>query len=75
MDSIEDFLDLVRDELGIPVATPEAGTAFDELTGWDSVHLLALATALERETGRRLSLPDVLETTSLAELYQLAASR
>jgi acyl carrier protein len=72
---LEAFLDLVRDELGLQVTTPEAAATFDDLTGWDSVHLLALATVLERETGRRLSLPEVLETTNLTELYQLAVGR
>lgn len=72
MDSIEDFLALVRDELGLPVTSADAEASFDEVEGWDSIHLLALATALERVTGRPLSLPEVLETTSLAGLYKLA---
>jgi acyl carrier protein len=72
MDSIEDFVALVRDELGLSLTPSEASQNFDDLPGWDSLHLLVLATALERTTGRRLSLPDVLEADSLASLYALA---
>jgi acyl carrier protein len=75
MDSIEEFVALVRDELGLPLTASDAGRSFDELPGWDSIHLLTLATALERTTGRRLSLPDVLQTSSLESLYTLAVNR
>ncbi|EFC81294.1 acyl carrier protein [Parafrankia sp. EUN1f] len=67
-----EFAVLVRDELGLPVAEEELGSAFDELPGWDSVYLLRLLTVIERETGARVSLPDVLEARSLAEVYTLA---
>jgi acyl carrier protein len=74
VNTIDDFVELVRDELGLAVTTETVGVAFDRLDGWDSVHLLALLTALERATGRRLSLPDVLETSSLAGVYDLAVA-
>ncbi|MDL4815431.1 acyl carrier protein [Actinomadura opuntiae] len=72
--NIDDFVALVRDELGLPVTAADAGRSFDELPGWDSVHLLWLLTTLERETGRPLSLPDVLEAGSLAQLHALAVA-
>ncbi|WP_250282495.1 MULTISPECIES: acyl carrier protein [unclassified Frankia] len=75
MDSIEDLVALVRDELGLPVSTTDTGRELDEIPGWDSVHLLTLATILERTTGQRLSLPDVLEATSLERLYALTTGR
>ncbi|MBT2210867.1 MULTISPECIES: acyl carrier protein [Actinomadura] len=73
MRSIDDFVALVRDELGLPVTSETVGTGFDELPGWDSVHLLALMVVLERETSRPISLPDLLEAPSLAGIYELAA--
>jgi acyl carrier protein len=72
--NIDDFVALVRDELGLPVTAADAGRSFDELPGWDSVHLLWLLTTLERETGRQLSLPDVLEAGSLAQIHALAVA-
>ncbi|MFI5916055.1 acyl carrier protein [Dactylosporangium sp. NPDC051541] len=75
MNAIEDFLELVRDELGLPVTAENAGQRLDELPGWDSVHLLWLLTALERSTGRSVSLPDVLQAGSLADIYALTAIR
>jgi acyl carrier protein len=75
MNAIEDFLMLVRDELGLPVTAENAEQSLDQLPGWDSVHLLWLLTALERSTGRSVSLPDVLQAGSLADIYALAATR
>ncbi|MFC4049299.1 phosphopantetheine-binding protein [Actinomadura syzygii] len=73
MNTIEDFVDLVRDELGLPVTTETIGLGFDQIEGWDSVLLLVLLTTIERETGRRVSLPDVLEAASLEQVYRLVA--
>jgi acyl carrier protein len=70
--TIDDFLVLVRDEIGLPIAPEDADLPFDQVQGWDSVHLLSLLTALERETGRPISLPDVLEAASLREIHTLA---
>lgn len=75
MNTLDDFVELVRDELGLAVTTETVGQTFDQLEGWDSVQLLALLTALERETGRRISLPDVLEAPSLEHVYTLAVAR
>ncbi|MGC0421382.1 acyl carrier protein [Embleya sp. AB8] len=72
--NLDDFVALVRDELGLPVTSETARLAFDQVAGWDSVHLLWLLTALEKHTGRRISLPDVLEATSLEAVYTLAVS-
>jgi len=75
VNTIDDFVGLVRDELGLPVTAETVALTFDQLEGWDSVHLLTLLTVLERETGRRISLPDVLEAASLAHVYGLAVAR
>ncbi|MEN3362551.1 MAG: hypothetical protein V7637_6533 [Mycobacteriales bacterium] len=73
MDSIDDFVTLVREEIGLPVDPADLDRHFDEIPGWDSVHLLRLLTALEKKTGRRISLPAVLEASSLESIYTLAA--
>ncbi len=73
MNSLDEFLAIVRNELGLPIAAEDAGRALDEVPGWDSVHLLWLVTILERTTGRQFSLPALLEATSLEGLYALAA--
>lgn len=69
MESINDLIDLVRDEVGLPVTADDATRDFDQLTGWDSVYLLHLAMVLERETGRPVSLPDLLEARNLNAVY------
>lgn len=72
MNSIDDFLTFIRDGLGLPLTTADAARGLDEIPGWDSVHLLWLLTALEQETGLRVSLPDLLQASSLEEIYLTA---
>lgn len=74
MNTIADFVTLVRDELFLPVTVETVGVEFDRLEGWDSVLLLTLLTVLERETGRRISLPDLLEAPSLRHVYDVAVT-
>lgn len=71
---LDDFLDLVRDETGLPVTAEQTGLDLDQVPGWDSVYLLSLVVALERRTGRQLSMPDVLTATSLRDIYALAVA-
>ena len=42
----------------------------ESVPGWDSIHLLSLLTILERETGRQIALPAVLQATNLDEIYR-----
>ncbi|WP_033434368.1 phosphopantetheine-binding protein [Saccharothrix syringae] len=72
MKTIDDFVALVGDELGLVIDREDVGRHLDEVAGWDSVLLLGLLTALERETGRRVPFADVLEATSLERIYALA---
>ena len=74
MNTIDDLVALVRDELGLPVTVEDAGLEFDRIPGWDSVHLLWLLTTLEERTGRGLSMPDLLEAASLESVYALVAA-
>lgn len=67
--TVDDFVALVRDELGLSVQTADLDRSLDTVAGWDSVHLLTLCSALERATGKRISLPAVLEADSLAGVY------
>jgi len=69
MKSIDDLIGLVRDEIGLPVTSGDATRDFDQLSGWDSVYLLHLAMLLERETGRPVSLPELLDARNLDAVY------
>ncbi|MCM3922995.1 acyl carrier protein [Frankia sp. AiPs1] len=72
MRTVEDFVTLLRDELALPVTADDLGRDLDTVESWDSVHLLALCTILERETGRSLPFAAVLEAPSLDAVYRLA---
>jgi acyl carrier protein len=74
MISKEEFIALLRDDLGIPVSQDDLGLDLDVVPGWDSVHLLWLLTLVERRTGRSFSLPDALEASSLSTLYAVVAA-
>ena len=72
MDSIGDFVTLVREELDLPITAEDACREFDEIPGWDSIHLLWLIAILEQKTGRGISVIDVLEAPNLEYIYELA---
>lgn len=74
MNTIDDFIALLRDDLGLPVTARDVPLRLDQVAGWDSVHLLSLLTLLERRTGRSLSLSNALEATTLEEIYGLAVA-
>jgi acyl carrier protein len=72
--TVNEFVALIQDEVGLAVTPEDVPESFDRIPGWDSLHLLTLLGALERETGRRLSMPAVLEARSLHDIYALAVS-
>ncbi len=72
MNTMDDFVALLSEDLGLPITAEDTGLPLDEVPGWDSLHLLSLLTLLERRTGRVLSLADVLEACSLKDIYDLA---
>jgi acyl carrier protein len=74
VNTIDDFLALLRDELGLPVTQQDMDLSLDQVAGWDSVHLLSLLALLERRTGHSVSFTDVLEATSLGGIYSLAVT-
>ncbi len=71
MNTLDDFVTLLQDELGLDVTRENVGLPFDRVPGWDSVHMLSLLVIVERETERRVSLPDMLEASSLERLFEL----
>lgn len=74
MNDIEDFLALIRDEIGLALTPEQAALDLDRVAGWDSVHLLSLLAVLERRTGRRIPMPAVLEASTLRDIYALATA-
>jgi acyl carrier protein len=74
VNTIDDFITLLRDEMGMPVSAGDAALSLDQVAGWDSVHVLSLLSVLERRTGRSLPLADVLEAGSLEDIYRLAVA-
>jgi hypothetical protein len=71
VESLDEFLEFVHEEIGLHVAPEDAHRSLDEVVGWDSVHLLALLTAMERRTGRQVSFASALDAKSFEEIYGL----
>ncbi|GLX10997.1 phosphopantetheine-binding protein [Microbispora sp. NBRC 16548] len=72
--SRDEFVGLLRDEIGLAVGAVGAedlGRTFDEVPGWDSLHLLTMLVLLEKRVSRPLSLPDFLDAASLETIYEL----
>ena len=72
--TIEDFLDLIADRLGLPVTAEDADRDLDQLAGWDSLHLLWLVTVLEEKTGQPVQMADLLQARTLGEIYAAAVA-
>ena len=70
--TVDEFVTLVGAELGLPVTPDDIHRSLDAIPGWDSLLLLSLLSALERATGRRMSLAAVLEAPTLARVHSLA---
>jgi hypothetical protein len=74
VNDIDDYVELLCTGLNLPVTVTDMDIPMDEITDWDSVHLLWLLTVMEERTGRRVPLPAVLEATSLGGIYALYAN-
>ncbi|GGT22201.1 acyl carrier protein [Streptomyces chromofuscus] len=72
--TLDDYVRLVTEEIGMPLAPGQVAADFDELPEWDSLHLLRLVTALEPAIGRRVPVGEVLQARSLKEIYDLAVT-
>jgi acyl carrier protein len=75
VNTLDDFIDLVGEQIGLPVTAADADRPLDEISGWDSLHLITLVSLMERRTGRAVSLPAVLAAGNLTEIYELTAAR
>lgn len=68
----DDFIRIVRDELALPLngadleAELEGG---DRRMSWDSLHMLRLVAAVEKQTGQRVPVGRLLEDKSLGAIY------
>nr|WP_086725645.1 phosphopantetheine-binding protein [Streptomyces carpinensis] len=72
MASLEGFLTLVCDELGLDCVGAEAASAdLADLPGWDSLNLLRLVVLLE-EHGRPVPVHRLLQARTLQEIYTFA---
>ncbi|ALM17750.1 Phosphopantetheine attachment site [Mycobacteroides abscessus subsp. abscessus] len=60
-----EFHAVVIDQTGLDIQVADLSTPLDEVSGWDSVYLLKLITALEQQTGRAMPISAMLEATSL----------
>jgi acyl carrier protein len=66
----EDFLHLVRDELDLPLGADDFHADFDHVVSWDSMHMMRLVAAVERETGTRVPVGRLLADRSLDAIYR-----
>jgi acyl carrier protein len=69
--STTEFVRLVRDEIGLDINPSDLDRSLDDVVGWDSVHLLALAVTLERHSPVQVSLPDLLQARTLGAIHTL----
>jgi acyl carrier protein len=74
VNTIDEFVALLTDEVGVPVTEADLDAVFDHVPGWDSVHLLTLVMALERRTGRTMPMAELLEAPSLGHIFRLAVA-
>jgi len=71
MTTLEDFVVLLSEELVLPLTVADAERDLLDLPGWDSMHLLWLVSVLEQRVGCTLSVIDLFEARSLADIYTL----
>jgi acyl carrier protein len=70
----QDFIRVVRDELALPLSDADLQTDLDQVVHWQSVQIVRLVVALEKETGRRVPVSRLMEQRTLAGMYAAVAS-
>ena len=67
----DDFIRIVRDDLSLPLNGADLETELDSdrKMSWDSLHMLRLVAAVERQTGTRVPVGRLLEDRSLRAIY------
>ncbi|MEU1045330.1 phosphopantetheine-binding protein [Streptomyces sp. NPDC005897] len=66
----EEFIHLVRDELDLPLGIDDLDADFDRVVSWDSMHMIRLVGAVERQTGTRVAVGKLLADRSLSAIYE-----
>lgn len=74
MKSIDDFVTLLGDQMGLLLTEDDLDADLDDVAGWDSAQLLQVLVLLERETGRTIAVPRLLEARTLTAMYDLAVA-
>ncbi|MGH3416991.1 MAG: acyl carrier protein [Actinocrinis sp.] len=69
----ERFLEIVRDELDLPLLENDLENDFDQVVAWDSLYLLRLVAAVEDETGNRVPVGRLFSKRSLRDIYTTIA--
>lgn len=66
----DDFIRIV-DDLALPMNGADLRTDLDSdrVVSWDSLHMMRLVAAVERETGTRVPVGRLLEDRSLRAIY------
>lgn len=72
MNSLEDFVAILQEDLGLRITIEDADRDLDQVPDWDSVHLIELMSVLEKQGGHPVALPDLLGASNLAEIYAMA---
>ena len=66
----QEFIVLVRDELGLPLAAGDLDVDLDALVHWNSIHVVTLIVEAERRTGRRVQVGKLMTARSLRTIYE-----
>ncbi|MFD4354126.1 acyl carrier protein [Nocardia sp. NPDC058518] len=70
-----EFVELIVNETGLLYVAEDLDTPFDSLNEWDSVYLMKLLTGIESITGNTLEMSELIEVTSLGDLYRAVAAQ
>ncbi|MFE1595645.1 acyl carrier protein [Nocardia sp. NPDC058705] len=70
-----EFVELIVNETGLLYAAEDLDTPFDSLNDWDSVYLMKLLTGIESATGSTLEMSELIEVTSLGDLYRAVTAQ
>jgi acyl carrier protein len=68
----DDFIRIVR-QLRLPMADPDLENAFDQEIAWRSLHLVRLFVAMQKATGRKVSVARLFEERTLSGVYRVFA--
>ncbi|WP_446226115.1 acyl carrier protein [Nocardia sp. IBHARD005] len=70
-----EFVELIVNETGLLYVAEDLATPFDSLNDWDSVYLMKVLTGIESTTGNTLEMSELIEVTSLGDLYKAVAAQ